>query len=97
VILLHETELAALSLPALIAALRKDGWQIITADEAYAGPLARAAPDRRAAQATRIEAMAWEKGLPAPRWYERENVKIANALFAQRVPQETPAKANDKR
>ncbi len=89
-LLLHETDLAALFLPALVDALRKDGWEIITADEAYADPIARAAPDTPSAQGTRIEAMAWEKGLPAPRWYERENVTVANALFAERVLKEAP-------
>lgn len=91
VLLLHETDLAALFLPALVDALRKDGWTIITADEAYADPIARASPDTPSAQGTRIEAMAWQKGLPAPRWYERENLKIANALFAERVLKEKPA------
>ncbi len=89
-LLLHETDLAALFLPALVDALRRDGWQIITADEAYADPIAKAAPNTPSAQGTRIEAMAWEKGLPAPRWYERENLKVANALFAERVLKETP-------
>lgn len=91
ILLLHETDLAALFLPALVAALRKDGWKIVTADEAYRDPIARASPDTPSAQGTRIEAMAWEKGLPAPRWYERENVKVANALFAERVLKEAPA------
>lgn len=90
-LLLHETDLAALFLPALVDALRKDGWQIIGADEAYGDPIAKAAPDTPSAQGTRIEAMAWEKGLPAPRWYERENLKVANALFAERVLHEAPA------
>jgi peptidoglycan/xylan/chitin deacetylase (PgdA/CDA1 family) len=90
-LLLHETDLAALFLPALVEGLRKDGWEIVTADEAYADPIARALPDTPSAQGTRLEAMAWQKGLPAPRWYEREDLKIANALFAQRVLKETPA------
>lgn len=90
-LLLHETDLAALFLPALVEGLRKDGWEIITADEAYADPIARALPDPPSAQGTRTEAMAWEKGLPAPRWYERENVKVANALFSERVLKEAPA------
>jgi peptidoglycan/xylan/chitin deacetylase (PgdA/CDA1 family) len=90
-LLLHETDLAALFLPALVEGLRKDGWEIITADEAYADPIARALPDTPSAQGTRTEAMAWQKGLPAPRWYEREDVKVANALFAQRVLKETAA------
>jgi peptidoglycan/xylan/chitin deacetylase (PgdA/CDA1 family) len=96
-LLLHETDLAALFLPALVDALRKDGWRIITADEAYADPIAKAAPDVPSAQGTRIEAMAWQKGLPAPRWYERENVKVANALFAERVLHETAADIDGKR
>lgn len=90
-LLLHETDLAALFLPALVEALRKDGWEIVTADEAYADPIAKARPDTPSAQGTLIEAMAWEKGLPAPRWYERETMKVANALFAERVLKESPA------
>lgn len=90
-LLLHETDLAALFLPALVDALRKDGWKIVTPDEAYKDPIASALPDTPSAQGTRIEAMAWEKGLPVPRWYERENVKVANALFAERVLKERPA------
>ncbi|HEU0133467.1 MAG TPA: polysaccharide deacetylase family protein [Allosphingosinicella sp.] len=90
-LLLHETDLAALFLPALVKALRKDGWEIVTADEAYSDPIALALPDTPSAQGTRTEALAWQKGLPAPRWYERENVKVANALFAERVLKENPA------
>jgi peptidoglycan/xylan/chitin deacetylase (PgdA/CDA1 family) len=90
-LLLHETDLAALFVPALVEALRADGWKIITADEAYADPVARTVPDTPSAQGTLIEAIAWQKGLPAPRWYERENVKVANALFEQRVLRERPA------
>lgn len=89
-LLLHETDLAALFLPALVEGLRKDGWEIVTADEAYADPIARARPDTPSAQGTLTEAMAWQKGLPAPRWYERENLKVANALFAERVLKEKP-------
>ncbi|MET1110840.1 MAG: polysaccharide deacetylase family protein [Allosphingosinicella sp.] len=97
VLLLHETDLAALFLPALVEALRKDGWEIIDADEAYADPLAGAAPDVPSAQGTRIEAMAWQKGLPAPRWYEREDLKVANALFAERVLNQSPETPHAKR
>jgi len=85
VILLHETDLAALYVVDLVRALRKDGWEIITADEAFADPIASAMPDVPSAQGTLTEALAWEKGLPAPRWYERDDVRIANALFAARV------------
>jgi peptidoglycan/xylan/chitin deacetylase (PgdA/CDA1 family) len=85
VMLLHETDLAALYIADLVAALRADGWEIVTADTAYADPLKTAAPDVPSANGTLTELLAWEKGLPAPRWYERNNIKLANALFAERV------------
>lgn len=91
VMLLHETDIAALFIGDLVKALKAGGWTIITADEAYADPLRDAAPDTPHAQGTLIEALAWEKGLPAPRWYDRNDMKLANPLFAQRVLGETPA------
>ncbi len=85
VMLLHETDIAALFIGDLVKALKAEGWTIITADEAYADPLRNAAPDTPHAQGTLIEALAWEKGLPAPRWYDRNDLRIANPLFARRV------------
>jgi len=91
VMLLHETDLAALYIADLVKALRADGWEIVSADTAYADPLKTAAPDVPSANGTLTELMAWEKGLPAPRWYERNDIKLANRLFAERVLHETPA------
>jgi len=91
VLLLHETDLAALWIADLVAVLRTRGWEIVTADEAFADPLRTMMPDVPAAQGTLIEAIAWERGLPAPRWYERNNTTIANRLFAERVLHEAPA------
>lgn len=94
VLLLHETDIAALFIPDLVKALRRDGWRIVTADEAFSDPISTAMPDVPSAQGTLTEALAWEKGLPAPRWYERNNIGLANALFARRVlhePTEAPA------
>ncbi len=85
VMLLHETDIAALFIGDLVRALKAKGWTIITADQAYADPLRNAAPDTPHAQGTLIEALAWEKGLPAPRWYDRNDLRIANPLFARRV------------
>ncbi len=85
VMLLHETDIAALFIGDLVKALKAKGWTIIKADEAYADPLRDAAPDTPHAQGTLIEALAWEKGLPAPRWYDRNDLRIANPLFARRV------------
>jgi peptidoglycan/xylan/chitin deacetylase (PgdA/CDA1 family) len=90
VFLMHETDLAALWIADVVAALRRDGWEIVTADAAYADPISKKRPDVPSARGTLTEALAWEKGLPAPRWYERDNTKVANALFQERVLKEKP-------
>lgn len=90
VLLLHETDLAALYIGDLVKGLRKAGWAIMTADQAFADPIARLTPDVPSAQGTLTEALAWERGLPAPRWYERVNQKVADPLFARRVLHEEP-------
>ncbi|KRC81527.1 polysaccharide deacetylase family protein [Sphingomonas sp. Root241] len=90
VMLLHETDIAALYIADLVKALRADGWEIVTADVAYSDPLKTAAPDVPSANGTLTELLAWEKGLPAPRWYERNDLRIANPLFAERVLHEKP-------
>lgn len=84
-LLLHETDMAALFLGDLIDALRKDGWEIISADGAFADPIYKLAPNTPFAAGTLTEALAWEKGITGPRWYERNNTDTANRLFAERV------------
>lgn len=84
-LLLHETDMAALFLGDLIDALRAQGWEIISADGAFADPIYRALPETPYAAGTLAEALAWEKRISGPRWYERNNTRIANALFAERV------------
>ncbi len=91
VMLLHETDLAALYLADLVRALRADGWTVISADEAYADPLAREMPDVPSANGTLTEALAWQKGLPAPRWYRYNTTSLARAAFAQEVLGEKPS------
>ena len=85
VMLLHETDLAALYIGDLVAALRAAGWQIVSADAAFADPIYRATPDTAFAQGTVTEQLAWEAGLPAPRWYARNDTELAGRLFAERV------------
>ena len=85
VIVLHETDVAALFIADLARALRKDGWTIITADEAYADPISKLAPNVPYANGTLVELAAWEKGIPKPRWYERNDIDLANRLFRERV------------
>jgi peptidoglycan/xylan/chitin deacetylase (PgdA/CDA1 family) len=97
VIVLHETDLAALFIADLAAALRKDGWTIVTADEAYADPISKLAPDVPSANGTLVELAAWEKGMPKPRWYERNDIELASRLFNERVLHEkTPVRDSGK-
>lgn len=83
--LLHETDLAALHIGELVRALRKDGWTIVSADAAYADPIGTLMPDTPAANGTLTEALAWEKGLPAPRWYRYNEDAPATAEFRAKV------------
>lgn len=85
--LMHETDLAALFIEDLVKALRADGWEIVSPDIAYADPVAAEAPryDTPSAQGTLTEMLAWQKGLPAPRWYDRNDEKLLNRLFDARV------------
>ncbi|WP_109808629.1 polysaccharide deacetylase family protein [Sphingosinithalassobacter portus] len=87
VMLLHETDIAALFIDDLVAALRARGWTIVTADQAYADPIAVEATryDTPSAQGTLTEMLAWQAGLPAPRWYARNNINLARRLFDERV------------
>jgi peptidoglycan-N-acetylglucosamine deacetylase len=91
VMLLHETDIAALFIGDLVDALRKDGWTIISADEAYRDPIGKLMPNVPSAQGTLTEALAWEKGLPAPRWYPLLDTDRLTALFNEKVLKETKA------
>jgi hypothetical protein len=85
VMLLHEADVTALYVADLVAALKAKGWTIITADEAFADPLAKMLPEVPSAQGTITEMVAWERGFPAPRWYARNNQALATAEFERRV------------
>jgi peptidoglycan-N-acetylglucosamine deacetylase len=85
VMLLHETDMAAMFIGDLVAALRKDGWEIITADKAYRDPIGKVVYDTPSAQGTLTEMMAWQKGLPEPRWYEYNETDKADAKFRKDV------------
>lgn len=85
VLLLHETDLAALFVGDLVQALRQDGWTIVSADEAYADPLGAAVPDPPFAGGTITEMLAWEKGLPTPRRYKYNDTTLAAQAFKEKV------------
>lgn len=84
-LLLHENDVAAMFVDELVAALRAKGWEIVTADAAYADPLGELVPDAPVAQGTLTEALAWQKGLPVPRWYARNDLDLMGPLFRRRV------------
>lgn len=88
VLLLHETDLAALFITDLVTELRKQGWAVISADQAYADPLRTAFPDVPFAAGTLTGAMAWEKDIdppPYPLWISQS---VATQLFQNRVLKE---------
>lgn len=87
VLLLHETDIAALWIGDLVRALKAQGWTIVKADEAYADPLALEAKTYETpfAQGTLTEMLAWQAGLPAPRWYRGNDTDLAQQWFDTRV------------
>lgn len=87
-LLLHETDIAAMFVGDLVAALRADGWEIVSADTAYADPIGEILTDVPSHQGTLTELMAWQKGLPAPRWYARNDTQLMAALFREQVLKE---------
>jgi peptidoglycan-N-acetylglucosamine deacetylase len=80
-LLLHETDLAAMFVDDLAKALRADGWEIVSADIAYADPMAQMEPDPKFADGTRLEMLAWGKGITGDRWFPRNNTENAQKLF----------------
>ncbi len=85
VMLLHETDLAAMYIGDFVAELKRNGWRIISADEAFADPIAKAMPDVPFAAGTLIGSMAWEKNIDPPYWPIWVIGKMQNDLFEQRV------------
>lgn len=87
VMLLHETDIAALWIGDLVAALRASGWTIVSADTAYADPFGvhAATYDTPSAQGTLTEMVAWQAGVPAPRWYRGNDTRLAQEWFDTRV------------
>lgn len=86
VLLLHETDVAAMFIDDLAKALRKDGWQIVTIDEAYRDPIAKEEPDTWFLGEGRVAALAQLKGAnPRDLVYERTDEDVLSGLFNERV------------
>jgi peptidoglycan-N-acetylglucosamine deacetylase len=90
VMLLHDTDLAALYLSDLVQALRADGWKIITADEAYKDPLGMQQPDLRDANGTILQMVARAKKVDGPYWFDRTERPVMKRLFKERILHEKP-------
>ena len=93
-ILLHENDVAAAYIDDAVAALRADGWEIISADEAYRDPIASIEPDTLFLGAGRVAAIAHVRsGRPArelvSEWTEEDHL---TRLFTTRVLHQTEAR-----
>ena len=86
VLLLHETDLAALFIADAVAELRRRGWRIVSADEAFRDPIAGQEPDSMFLGGGRIAGIANARGRErrelVPQWNEEAYL---TTLFNQRV------------
>jgi len=63
VILLHENDVAAMFIGDLVAALRADGWTIVSPDEAYSDPISKVVPKTLMTRQGHVAALAVDAGL----------------------------------
>jgi peptidoglycan-N-acetylglucosamine deacetylase len=86
VMLLHETDIAAMFIADACAALRGAGWEIVPIDEAYRDPLVDEEPDASYLAGGRIAAIANARGRPPrqllPEWSDE---RMIQRLFTERV------------
>lgn len=84
VLLLHENDLAALFLPDLVASLREQGWDIITAQEAFDDPIAQIQPETQFNGQGRVAAIAHAQGVsPRNLVSPMEEEDLLRAIFLQ--------------
>lgn len=86
VLLLHETDLAALFVDDLAQALRADGWTLVPIDAAYADPISALEPDTSFLGEGRVAALAHLAGRqPRGLVHERTDEAVLTKLFRTRV------------
>lgn len=86
VLLLHETDLNAMFIGAVVAGLRKDGWEIVSMDAAYRDPIATREPDGWFTNGGRVAALAQDAGrAPKDLIDPRTDETVLTELFASRV------------
>ncbi|WP_230769258.1 polysaccharide deacetylase family protein [Sphingomonas sp. Leaf4] len=85
VMLMHETDIAALFIEDFVKALKAKGWTIATADAAYADPLGRVATDPAHANGTLTGQIAQTRGIGGLASPPLGDAKAAQAAFDTRV------------
>ena len=89
VLLLHETDVAAMFVDDLVKTLRKDGWKIVSIDQAYRDPIAASEPNTWFLGEGRVAAIAQIKGAnPRDLVYDRTDEAVLTKLFNERVRKE---------
>ncbi len=91
VMLLHETDIAALFIEDFVKALKAKGWTIVTADAAYADPLGRVVPDPANANGTLTGQIVDGRNIAGLAWPALSDAKAAQAAFDARVLAPTQA------
>jgi hypothetical protein len=84
-LLLHDTDLAALYVDDLAKALKAAGWQIVSADIGFAEPLLGGWPETDFANGNILQMLATQRGISGSRFYERNDRTVARKLFNERV------------
>jgi peptidoglycan-N-acetylglucosamine deacetylase len=92
VMLLHETDLAALFLGDLIKELKQHGWTIIAADKAFRDPIAGITPDVPFTSGTNIGMIAWQRDIKPPMWPIWMSTEMITVQFNARVIKKAEAK-----
>lgn len=86
VLLLHENDVAALFLPALIRKIRDEGWTIVSPQLAYTDPIATTFPKTTFMKQGRVAALAMDAGATTEELrHSRENEGVLTELFSSRV------------
>lgn len=85
VLLLHETDLAALFIGDLVAELKRHGWTIITADDAFADPIGKIEPDVPHSAGTITGSIAWQNDIKPPLWPIWMSTGSVQFMFERRV------------
>jgi hypothetical protein len=62
--LMHETDVEAMFVADAVRALKAKGWQIVSADRAFADPIAREEPASTRTNMGQVAAMADARGVP---------------------------------